>query len=251
MEHLNTLAITDYKIDPQVPTLAKVVVSYTGKFNKDSLRAAISAKFDNRVAAVEDSFREIRAGVGVGFLRANREVRAVDQTELRANYRSVGSSNIMMSEVDNSLWEVKEGKSGKYLARHGNEDLGELVNASVNRRPDIPGLRHVSMAKAARGEFASFVTKAGDMDYGFVVASNDEKAKIVSYTTQMPVVVDYEMVTSISRVPLPKSFTKQMATAGISREDKNQAVEYWKQLYGYNPAYLSDVIDQVNESTLA
>jgi hypothetical protein len=228
-----------------------VIVSYTGKFNKESLRSAICAKFDNRVAAVEDSFREIRAGVGVGFLRANREVRAVDQTELRANYRKVGASNIMMSEADNSLWEVKEGKSGKYLARHGNEDLGELVNAAVNRRPDIPGLRHVSMAKAARGEFASFVTKAGDMDYGFVVASNDQKAKIVSYTTQMPVIVDYEMVTSISRVPLPKSFTKQMATAGISREDKNQAIEYWKQLYGYNPAYLSDVIDQVNEGTLA
>jgi hypothetical protein len=42
-----------------------------------------------------------------------------------------------------------------------------------------------------------------------------------------------------------------MVKAGISREDKKQAEEYWKQLYGYNPAYLSDVIDQVNEDTLA
>lgn len=251
MEHLNTVAITDYQIDPQVPTVAKVIVSYTGKFNKETLRAAIREKFDNRVAAVEDSFREVRAGVGVGFLRANRELRMVDQTELRANYRPVGASNIMMSDADNSLWEVRDGKSGKYLARHGNEDLSELVNANVNRRPDVPGIRHMGIAKAARGEFASFVTKTGDMDHGFVIASNDEKVKVVSCTTSMPAVVNYEMVTAISRVPLPKSFTQQMMKAGISREDKSQAIEYWTKLYSYNPAYLSDVIDQVNNDTVA
>jgi hypothetical protein len=251
MEHLTTLAITDYEIDAQIPTLAKVIVSFTGKFTKDSLRTAMLAKFDNRVAPVEDSFREVRAGVGVGFLRANREVRMVDPKELRASYRAVGSSNIMMSEVDNSLWEVRDGKSGKYLARHGSDDLSELVHASVNRRPDIPGLRHLSLGSVARGEFASFVNKAGDMDHGFVLAANDEKVKVVSYTTQMPVIVPHAMVTALSRVPLPRSFCQKMATAGISREDKAQATEYWTQLYSYNPNYLKDVIDQVNEGTLA
>ena len=252
MEHLNTVSITDYDIDPEIPTLAKVMISYTGKFNKESIRAALREKLDNRAAPVDDSFREVKAGVAVGFLRANKELRVIDPHELRANYRTMGSSNIMMSEVDNSLWEVKQGKGGTYLARHGSEDLSELVNANVDRRrTEVPGIRHLSMAKAASGEFASFVNKSGDMDYGFVVASNAEKVKVVSHTSQVATVVSYDMVTSISRVPVPKSFVQKMATAGISRADKAQAIEYWTQLYSYNPAYLKDVIDQVNEDTVA
>ncbi len=251
MEHLNTLAITDYKIDAQSPNLAQVVISYTGKFDKETLRASLREKFDNRVAPVEGSFHEIKAGAAVGFLRANREVRMPDQQELRASYRKVGASNIMMSDADNSLWEVKEGKSGKYLARTGQEDLSELVQASVNRRTDIPGLRHLSTASAATNEFVSFVSKSGDLDHGFVMATNGEKVKLVSFATRTDTIVPLENVTAISRVPLPQSFVKQMATAGISREDKTQASDYWKKLYEYAPNYLSDILDQVDAGTVA
>jgi hypothetical protein len=244
MEHINTVAITDYKIDPASPNLAQVVISYTGKFNKETLRASLREKFDNRVAPVEDSFHEIKAGAAVGFLRANREVRMPDQQELRASYRKVGASNIMMSDADNSLWEVKEGKSGKYLARTGQEDLSELVQANVNRRTDIPGLRHLATASVANNEFVSFVSKSGDLDHGFVMATNKEntKVKLVSFATRTD---------TIARIPLPQSFVQQMATAGISREEKSQASEYWKKLYDYAPNYLSDVLEQVDHDTVA
>jgi hypothetical protein len=253
MEHINTVAITDYKIDPATPNLAQVVISYTGKFDKETLRASLREKFDNRVTPVEDSFHEIKAGAAVGFLRANREVRMPDQQELRASYRKVGASNIMMSDADNSLWEVKEGKSGKYLARTGQEDLSELVQASVNRRTDIPGLRHLATASVANNEFVSFVSKSGDLDHGFVMATNKEntKIKLVSFATRTDTIVALENVTAISRVPLPQSFVQQMATAGISREEKSQASEYWKKLYDYAPNYLSDVLDQVDHDTVA
>jgi hypothetical protein len=253
MEHINTVAITDYKIDPASPNLAQVVISYTGKFDKETLRASLREKFDNRVAPVEDSFHEIKAGAAVGFLRANREVRMPDTQELRASYRKVGASNIMMSDADNSLWEVKEGKSGKYLARTGQEDLSELVQASVNRRTDIPGLRHLATASVANNEFVSFVSKSGDLDHGFVMATNKEntKIKLVSFATRTDTIVPLENVTAISRVPLPQSFVQQMATAGISREEKSQASDYWKKLYEYAPNYLSDVLDQVDHDTVA
>ena len=251
MEHINTVAITDYKIDPATPNIAQVVISYTGKFNKETLRASLREKFDNQVAPVEDSFHEIKAGVATGFLRANREVRMLDQQELRASYRKVGASNIMMSDADNSLWEIKEGKSGKYLARTGQEDLSELVHANVNRRTDIPGLRHLSTASVANNEFVSFVSKSGDLDHGFVMASNAEKMKVVSFATREEMIVPLEHVTAISRVPLPQSFVQKMATAGISREEKSTAKEYWKQLYEYAPNYLSDVLEQVDHDTVA
>jgi hypothetical protein len=247
---MNTISLTDYEL--KSPTLARVILSFTGKFSKEQVRAAFSEMTNNRMAIVDDSFQEVRANVAVGFVRANREIRIVDdQAELRASYRAMGSSNIMMSEVDNSLWEVKKGKGGTYLARHGHEDLSELMTAHVQRRTDVTRLAQLSTASTTPGEFISYVTASGDMDHGFVVQANSTKAKIVSYARGESVVVGLDMVTAMSRVPLKKSFVQKMLTAGISREDKNQANEYWKQLYSYDPAYLSDVIKQVNEGTMA
>jgi len=247
---MNTIAVTDYEL--KSPTLARVILSFTGKFSKDQVRAAFSEMTGNRMAIVEDSFQEVRANVAVGFVRANREVRVIDNPEeLRANYRVMGSSNIMMSEVDNSLWEVKKGKGGTYLARHGHEDLSELMTAHVQRRTDVTRLAQLSTASTTRGEFLSYVTPSGDMDYGFVVQANSKKAKIVSYAREEAVIVDLDMVTAMARVPVKKSFAQKMVQAGISREDKNTEIEYWKKLYSYDPPYLQDIIQQVNEGTMA
>lgn len=243
-----TVAITDYKM--KNPTLAKVIVSFTGSQSKDELRAALLQKFEGLAAPVEDSFRIVKAGVAVGFVRANKEVRVVSDNEIRASYK-VMSSNIMMDNADKSLWEIREGKAGKFLARHGNEDLSELVNASTNRRQDIPAIRHIQIAKAARGEFVSFVSKSGDMDHGFCVASSDTQVKVVSTTTRMPTVVDYDTVTAISQVPIHKAFAKKMVEAGISRADKDKEIQYWTELYSWAPDYLQERVDQINEGTLA
>lgn len=244
----NTVSITDFKM--KTPTLAKVIVSFTGRQDKESIRAALGQKLDHLAAVVEDSFRIVKAGVAVGFIRAHKEIRMVDTKEIRAAYR-VMSSNIMMDNKDKSLWELKEGKGGKYLARHGHEDLSELVSASTNRRPDVPRLAQLSLASAAPGEFVAFVSKSGDMDYGFAVRANSDKVQVVSTTTHMAATVDYDLVTSISQVPVKKSFNQKMATAGISRSDKDKAIEYWKQLYSYDPAYLQMVVEQVNADTAA
>ncbi len=247
---MNTIALTDFEL--KSPTLARVILSFTGKFNKEQIRAAFNEMADNRMSIVDDSFREVRANVAVGFVRANRELRLIDDpAELRANYRVMGSSNIMMSEVDNSLWEVKQGKSGTYLARHGQEDLSELMKAHVQRRSDVTRLAQLSTASASRGEFVSYVTASGDVDHGFVVQATTSKVKIVSYAREEAAVVGLDMVTSIARVPVKKSFAVKMVQAGISREDKAQAIEYWKQLYSYDKPYLDDVIKQVNEGTMA
>jgi hypothetical protein len=123
----------------------------------------------------------------------------------------------------------------------------------VNRRTDIPGLRHLATASVANNEFVSFVSKSGDLDHGFVMATNKEntKVKLVSFATRTDTIVPLESVTAIARIPLPQSFVQQMATAGISREEKSQASEYWKKLYDYAPNYLSDVLDQVDHDTVA
>lgn len=245
-----TVTISDYEIIS--PTLAKVVVSYTGQLSKNEIKAAILEKFDNKVAPVENSFQKVtshaRGGSAVGFVKANREVRLATEKELRASYR-VMSSNILMDATDRSLWEIKQGSSGKFLARHGNEDLSELVQATVERNANVPSIRHIAMAQAVKGELASFVSRTGEMDYGFVLQASAEKVKILSKTTGMPEVVKMEAVTNLSRVGIPKSFHQQMVKACISREDKDQAQEYWKKLYSYSPAYMDDLVQQVEDTT--
>lgn len=245
---MQTLAITDFKVIN--PSLAHTVISYTGKHNKETLYSSFLEKSDNKVVPIDNSFKTIRAGVAVGFVRANKEIRYIGyMQDVRAAYR-VLSSNVMMDNKDKSLWEIRTGKGGTYLARHGNEDLSELLEANVHRRSDIPGLRHITIAKATTGEFASFISETSDLDYGFVVASNAQKAKIVSHSLKTPMIVDNSMITAIAQVPIKKSFAQKMLKAGISRQDKDQAIEYWKQLYFYDPDYLQEVIDQVNEDSV-
>lgn len=243
---METVALTDYQLVS--PTLARVVLSYTGSPTKEQLTDLVLAKFQKLAAPIENSFQLVKANVAVGFVRANREVRVVDDKEVRASYR-VMSSNIMMDNRDKSLWEMREGKGGKFLARHGQEDLSELIEAQVYRRSDIPALRHISMASAVKGEFASFVSKTGDVDHGFVLAANSTKAQILSMTTHMPEVVESVCITALNRVPTPKSFKQQMVKAGISTEDKAKAKEYWTKLYSYAPEYLSDIKTQVENTT--
>lgn len=246
-----TLALTDYKMI--TPTLARVVVATSGNPSQKEMAEMIRAKFENLATPVEGSFKELQNQSAVGYIRANREVRVVTDKELTASYR-VMSSNIMMDNHDKSLWSMQESSAGKFLARHGQEDLGELVNASVSHssRPGVPGLRHLTMASAVRRELASYVSPTTlEMTHGHVIDVNQDGSmiQVVNAGTGAVEVVASALVTNLVRPPLPKSFKAQMATAGISTEDKSQAIKYWRALYSYNKDYMNMVIDQVNETT--
>lgn len=248
---IQTLALTDYKM--MTPTLARVIIACTGNPSKKQMAEMIRAKFDNLATPVEGSFKPLPNGAAVGFIRANTEIRVVDDKELKASYR-VMSSNIMMDNHDKSLWSMQESSAGKFLARHGQEDLGELVNASVNTKPrvGIPALRHLRMDAAVKREFATYVSaKTGEMAHGHVidVSRDGSKIQVVNASTGATEVVASEMVTDLMRPPLPKAFKVQAAQAGLTTEEKGKEAEYWRLLYNYNREYMNMVIDQVNEGT--
>lgn len=248
----NTVSITDYKI--VAAKLARVIVAFTGDHTRDTIAEAIADQTKHMAAVVESSFRIIKDNVAVGFLRANTEVRVVnDVKELRASYKTMvktTASNILMDNKDRTLWELKEGAGGKFLARHGNEDLSELIGAAVNHRNGVPKLHQLAMASVAKREFVAFASASGDMDYGFCVASSEAKQalKVVSATTGTAVVIPNDAVVSVIPVggaKIPLSAHKRILEAGISREDAKQEVEYYTRLYSYAPDYLAEVIRQV------
>jgi hypothetical protein len=244
---MRTVNITDFVIHS--PGLAKVIISYTGDVDSQFIHETLAKKFDNLAAPVQASFKKAKEGVAVGFVRANKAVRAVTRNELSAKYR-VMSSNILMDKSDSSLWDVKDGAAGKYLARHGKEDLTALVEAAVQRRADVPGIRHITIARAAKSELVAFVDDDGDIDHGFAVATNDDKVKVVSFTRRIPVTVGYDMVVSISPVTIPASLQKEI-TASLTKEEKDSAIAYYTRLYGFSPEYVRKITQEINEGTVA
>lgn len=241
---MKTANITDYRI--KNATLAKVIVSYTGEFDSQELREHLANKMDCKAIPVAASFKRVSAGVAVGFVRVNQEVRTPSKNELKA-YR-VMSSNILMDNEDRSLWEVKSTGTGKYLARRGQEDLSALMQASVERRPGIPALRHLAIARASKSEIVAFVDAEGDVDHGFALATNDEQVKVLSFSRRVPLVVDYDNVVSISPVTIPAHIHKVVAGSMTPQEKKDEKA-YYERLFGFAPDYLREIQRQIDNGT--
>lgn len=244
---MRTVNVTDFAI--QSPTLAKVIISFTGDVDSNFIHESLSKAFDYQASPVQSSFKKVKEGVAIGFVRANKAVRAVSKNEISAKYR-VMSSNILMDKSDESLWDIKEGAAGKYLARHGKEDLTALVAATTQRRADVPGIRHITIARAAKSELVAFVDDDGDMDHGFAVATNDDKVKVVSFNRRIPVTVGYDNVVSISPVTVPAALQKEIA-ASLTKDEKDSAIAYYTRLYGFSPEYVREIARQINEGTVA
>jgi len=241
-----TVSITDFRM--KSPQLAKVIISYTGDVNRQFLHEALLAKFDEQAQPIKSSFKKIKDGVAVGFVKANRTIRVVDDKQIKA-YRKIGASNILMDDGDKSLWEVKSGAGGKkYLARHGQEDLSALVASVKLHRTDIPRLAQLTIAKAAPHELVAFVDDEGDVDHGFAMGTTDAKVRVFSFNRRMPLTVEYDSVVSIYPTTIPANL-HQTVQASLSQEEKNDANAYWRLLFGFAPDYAADLVRQTNETT--
>lgn len=254
-----SVAITDSKM--LTPTLAKVVIAWTGDPSGEDVHAEINASLGNMGALVESSFRELTDESAVGFIRYQPTVAPWNDQEIKASFKVLGShANIMMDTRDRSLWEIKEGPGGRFLARHGNDNLAELIEAQTNHeRMSVPKLKRVTLAKAAPGEFASYVTLGGDMDHGFVTHVNDERCKVISASTGEAVVVEYSLIASLAQVPVPVEHHEVVA-AEMTKQSKTDASSYWRELYslweqtgvndgGASRTYIDQVVHQVNSDT--
>lgn len=245
-----TVAITDFEMISA--KVAKVMLAYTGQMDADTLKDLVSAKLKHMAAPIEKSFRSLGNNRAVGFVRANRAIRAgLDDTEISANYTVVAKSNILMDNKDSTLWRVKDGAAGKYLAREGNEDLSELIKASVHHRSDVAKLSQVQMATASTHELVAFANVSGDIDYGFCVGTKAGALRVVSSLAHAAVDIPESAVVSAHALDLRGTeISKKLATAGMSRENMQVSIDYYKSLFSYAPEYLAQVIKQI-EGTYA
>lgn len=162
----------------EVGKVSKVVVSFNREPAQHEARIAIAGLFNNKASVVPNSFRRIKDVRGrvtmAGFVSLN--VLSQPLTKERAGQMREIASNIMMDNVDESVWKVTESASGqKFVSRNIDEDLAELVamasmkNISSDRIPVLCSLDTVSVVN----KYVAFINpETATLDYGYQVADN-------------------------------------------------------------------------------
>ncbi len=254
-----TVAVHDYKMVS--PTVARVVLSYTGETPvEEEIRQKISALFDNNAAAIAGSFRSLTHNGDiksvVGFVKMSREVRPFGEDEVKASADSfkVMASNLLMQKADGSMWEIKSGAMGKYLAKQTGDDLRELVHLAHNPVSGLPRFNQIaSLASMTQPhEFAAYVDLgAEEVMHGFVVESSDDKVKILAKETNEVVEVTADCLIQVQ--DLEGETQKVMASPEMQNfnMDKSGMVEYYRLAYRYDPAYIQKIIDMIGQHSFA
>lgn len=243
------------------PRVAKVVVSYAGNVDCDFVQQEIARMFNGQASVVESSFRPMNcdgyAKMASCFIRANREIRMPSQKELKASYR-VLSSNVLMSNEDRTLWEVKKGANTTYLTRHSNDDLShllDLVTANSHPRSSVTTALSASVVPE-KYDLVAFVNALGDLDVGFVMASNSESTKVVSYASKKAVIVSNASIVDSRECKIDPQLVKAVKRK-VEADTKDGSISdmetYYKALYSYDTQYMQEVLDAVRDlgNTLA
>jgi phosphomannomutase len=197
----------------------------------------------------------------IGFVAASRETRPVESLANLAKDFRVLSSNMYLDNKDKTLWEMKEGASGKYLARNGFDNLESLVQASrISPTGSTPRLNRVAMASLDKHDLVAFVTQGTwttDVNYGFCLATNaNGDAIVVTDEGKQTVKSDFIIAAYQDDNLKPKKSVK----ASEFNEPINSMKDYYRLAYGNQDggpgdaaqqAYVEKILTQIEEMGFA
>lgn len=256
------VALTDYQMVK--PNLAKVVLTCSRFMEKQDLVAKLQDRLQHKATPILSSFQWLDEDqtAAVGYVTVAREVRALENDSVSANFRVVEkASNLYMDEADKSLWELKEGASGKFLARKGVDDLTALIEqCRVAHRAGMPRCSQVSASFAQTHDFVGYVWASkyqSSVDYGFVLGKEGSKLKVLSYATRaIETVEEDQTFAAVECKDMPRP-TKAQAKiylqnqgkvqAALATDPKLSAEDYYRLAYSYAPDYVEKIIQQIQQ----
>lgn len=247
-----TTNLQDYQMI--TPSLARVVLTLTGSMpRREEIRASVAELFKGHAAPVSNSFRELPQTGGtrtvVGFVKASAEVRFMDE---KGGKMKAMASNLMMDETDESMWEIRNGASGNYLVKQGNEDLSELAYSVKARRIGMPTLSNLESMPAETKEFAAFVdTKIEEVMYGYVVGSVGGKTQVIAYGETDTVDIDNDQLVEVSNLDGEDIKALGIEMAAAVAGDRAAMIEYYKKAYSYDPSYIQKIIEMIDQHAFA
>lgn len=257
---VNTFSVSLQDHQMVTPTLARVVLSWTGQQpDRSEVAASIAGLFNGLASPVESSFRSLQSGpvsVAIGFVKANREVKEYT-SEIAANqgrYKAM-ASNLLMDREDQSLWEVHSGSTGKFLVKKGNEDLSELVHLATARKATLPTLAQVASVPAEVQEFAAFVDPTvQEVMHGYIVGRADGgKVHVLAFEGdgQDQEIPEDLLVEVVNLDGKDQEAAKIKMSAEVA-SDRGAMVSYYTKLFGsYAPEYLKSVINMIDSHSIA
>lgn len=242
----DTVAMTDYR--RITDNVYEVVVSTTGHMNPLQLAAKMCKVMNESATPVHGSFRWLKEGVAVGFVSTSQPPRLLESEAELSAYKHV-ASNMYMDATDESLWELRNGAGGKYLARKGSDELPDvLASVRKGRSAGIPSLSSVQRPQAQRGELVCFVNSKSEVDYAFAIGK-DKQGNIAAVAAgQNVVAIDPQLVVTTAEVEVPP-LDKLPVLSGVP--DASAMIAYWSKVFFYAPEYLSKWVANIREQAAA
>lgn len=241
---LHDFAPVTASVEGVTPSVFKVVVSFSKEADKQALYKAVAAATDNKVSPIEASFRPIPGTKAfVGFVARNAEVREYETASVEK--MKVMASNLLMDEADKSLWEVRSNGDARFLTRHAEDDLSELVAlASVrtdNRTFGIPVLSSLGTPEAVVNEAVVFVNpETASICHAIIIASCDDGIEAVDMDSLERVKVDPETVVEMASFDAKEVMEAFPEVASPENYNAPTMEAYYKQVFGYDAAYWAE-----------
>lgn len=230
----------------QMGAVARVVLAFSAKPTGDDIEKVVAGL--KGLEAVPNSFthNKLDNKVVAGFLRS--KTGELDLKNIPSTFKEV-AANVYMDESDNGIWRVVGGT----LVRTQSEDISELVAiASANAQPANIRAPLTSLANVRPFEGASntqvvlYVSpERAEVIAGFRV-SEDEVWSPEEGLTEVAEdqVVDTEQLNGTDIEDEESAYNTTAST------DVNEVIDYYSQLYAYNPVYLDQVIEQVKQRSV-
>lgn len=263
---VNSFSVNLQDFEMVSPTLAKVLITYSGTAPiKEEVRASIARMFGQQASPVENSFRSLERTGGsktlAGFIRYQSDVKEYDETaaDNQGRYKQM-ASNLLMDNDDKSMWEVKAGNTGKYLVRHGEEDLSELVHLAHAKKSGQPSLSQIASVPAEPKEFAAYVdVKQEEVMHGYVVARTRDGLSMSVLAFENGSAGDTVEIQTSQLVEVADLDGEDEQAAGVKMPvtaagtiDREAQIEYYRKLYGsYAPQYVQSLIDMIDQHSFA
>jgi hypothetical protein len=184
-------------------------------------------------------------------------------------YKQV-AANMVIDQEDESLWSVRSGAGGKYLARSGQVDLTAMLEtARVAPTGSAPRMYQVVQASAQQHEMVAFVSEGrntAEVDVGAVLHSDAAGLRVLSSFSRNEVTVKPSHVVQAFTIPrgtapkIPRETALRVISSRQGAANRQVAAdrmgpltpqEYWKLAYdfsdGTGDAYIEKILKQVQE----
>ena len=197
-------------MSPISDDLCRVRVSIRGQSkNPSEYRAAIQASLGACVEPVMGSFYQVTQDVQgaaveyVGLVKKGIETRSMATAKVGGRYSTM-AKNILMDNVDQSVWQLASDSNGvTVLSRQVEEDLSQLLEiARLNNSNNKRDYKEPLVAIANAASYARFYNPMlGAIDHGYVLGREaDGNVVIASRTLNDLVDVDDRMLVVCSNI---------------------------------------------------